>query len=297
MDAGQYDNSHGMDLLLSNNASNTLWILKDLNAGTTGAPVFGVAESDKIVLTTYSTVTGTQNTLSTPAFADVDNDGDLDVLTTVRSTASLFLSWNQSGDEEKLRPTFIGSPDHSGISRPWLTRNGSALTLGAIVDLPVGAPNVNDLYLQVAVFQKAAPPQSTVTDRIGQQVALIDWDTISTQATVDVDCGLHSPVYSYVPPYSTPSDEVRFENLYIVMVRLVALNSSGGIRYAYPADFHGVEAAIGDGNMNYFLSLTEDDPCMVRYSPCTGCSTGDEVGTMTPLPTMPTPAEGPIVIQ
>ena len=297
MDAGDYDGNGTMDLLLSNNASDSLWILQDTYTGSSGAPVF-VADLDDptklFSLDTGSTVSGLQNTLSTPAFADLDNDGDLDVLTTVRATASLFMSWNQEVVESKWVPVLKPGLDANDVARPWLMREGNALTLGALVEVPEGAPAVNDLFLQVAVFSKAAPPTSTITERVGHQVALIDWDTISSEELVAVDCALHSPAYSYSAPYAHPYDEVKFENLYIVMVRYVAL-VNGTIRYTYPASFYGLEASTANGNLDYILGLTEASPVLVGYQPCPSCSTGDELSTMTVMPTMPTPAQGTTV--
>jgi hypothetical protein len=293
MDTGRYDNNTSMDLVLGNNGSNTLWVLKNTS---TGIPAFSTSGSNKVVLT-HDGPTATQNTQAYPCFADIDNDTDFDILYPVRPTSSVFISWNREVfDDSKYVPKFGDIIVTPGAPRPWLYTDGTTLTFGSSLVLPTTPPSAPNLHLQVAVFRKDAPPDQTETERIAELVDLIEWSTISSETEIDINCVLHNPVYSY--PSGSGSQLVQFENLYIVMSRLVSLNTDGSIRYAYPASWQGVEAsAFSDVNEDYFDALSSEPQVIVRHTDCLTCSTGTSVGTMNMLPYLPTAPQGPIVIQ
>jgi hypothetical protein len=306
MDAGPYDDNGTMDLLLSNNASNTLWILKDTNTASSGSPVFSVAPENKVVLTTYSTVTGTQNTQCTPALADFDNDGDLDVLTGVRSTASLFLSWNQKEEESKYRPSIIGVQPTGGVPAPQVQHcSPTSLLAKLTVDPPETWPT-DATHLEIAVFRKATI--NSTTERASAPSLRIPKAQVPAPETTPllITRDFLNTVFSYPgPTYSQPSDEGCFENFYLVYGRWINLNGDGTVQTAYPVSWHGAEASIvppeegfDDSPNAEYLHAMASGSWLPLYYNCCECQSGigNAIGTVTPLPAMPTPPGGPVVV-
>jgi hypothetical protein len=312
MVAGRWDDNDTPDLLLSNNSFNALWLLTNTNNTLSGAPTFDASNTNnpnKIVVTYPSQTTGVQSNQSTPALADIDNDGDLDVLHAVRSTSSLFVYWNGAKHEDDFRPT-IGNEEPSALTAApvindcgWTSALGSKLSVTLPASWPSGAT-----HLEVALFRKESI--GSLTERVSAPSLRFPLPLSIPPGTTTylVYPTLPSPTLSYPGEENPPSKKAKFENFYIVLVRAIGLNpTTGAVRYAFPGSFYGMETSAAlpippaeeSPNADWMHQLPSAGTPMQIYFNCCGClmnGIGEQIGTITPLPDMPTPAEGPIVV-
>jgi hypothetical protein len=218
----------------------------------------------------------------------------------VRLTSELFVRWNKWIDDGtcKVLPLFEDPPV---VSSPWISPlpNTTTLKLELLVDAPshsITDPELLErLYVEVAVFRKQTI--GSETSRVADWTERKPWS--ASTSTYDFEVDLVTPTLSLL--YPEGSDKVRFENLYIVMERLVIRDENDTMTVrALQAAFHGVQTSLANPNSNllYLEDLQSDDSVSLAYVPCNGClGTGELVGTVTPLSVMPDPATGPIIVQ
>jgi hypothetical protein len=296
MDAGSYKDEAGLgstpgtvDLILSLDSTNKLWIL--LNEPNASGPAFSLSSTRKLVLTYPSPSTGVQGNEATPVLEDADHDGDLDVLFPVRLTSSLHVNLNQQVIEDKQRPKIPVPGATTTTQVPSIySAPDSSLSLGVLVD-PAGTVPSGATHLELAVFRKETI--SSKTERVSAWSVRIPLPLGSAYH----DLALPNPVPSPagVLPLS-PSNVARFENFFIVLKRYVKLVNGDVVR-AFPGSFHGLETSAFPNNELYMESFTPSVELKCFYGGCPGCQTGDEIGTLTLLPSMPTPPDGPVIVQ
>jgi hypothetical protein len=321
MDAAPYDGNDSMDLLLGNNATNTLWVLK--NTSEAGTPAFTVNSQDpaKLEILTYeSPVSGVQSNLAYPALADIDLDGDCDVLHAERWDSQLFIYRNPTAN---TTPT-LATPDleHLTTSTSIYVDENWVRNLSASVAIPTVWPS-SATHLEIASFRKADSGSSN-TERISAPSFRFARATYEGSPEMYVTLPLDDPALTYPDPDPCPApprNNGRFDNLYIYMLRFINVNpATGAVRWASGASFYGLEAQQGidlptpappvieypSDNENFLLGLmTSEEPGYVVFlcDPCDDCNQpliptgiGNEIGTIAPLPGLPNPASGPIVV-
>jgi len=316
MDVAPFDGNGSMDVLLGNNASNTLWVLKNTSESSTPAFTVDVTDSTKTEVLTYaSPVSGVQSNLAYPLFADVDLDGDCDVLHPERWSSMLFIHRNSTIDAAGVSAA-VYTPDkeHLTIGTSIQPDSEGNLTFHASVAHPEVWPT-GATHLEIAVFRKDSI--SAETGRTA--VRVLRYSKAQCQDPelggnpMPVEIPLDDP--DLVPPGSNPppSAQARFDNFYIFLVRLVSVNpSTGAVRWASQGLFYGLEAQPGEplaepdppvieeasDNELYLLSLMSQEVeagyVVFLCETCQGI--GNEIGTVAPLPDMPDPASGPLVI-
>jgi hypothetical protein len=289
-----------VDLLLSIDATNKLWVLLN-DADVAAPPAFSLDAAHKKVFEYPSTTTGAQSNQAQPALIDFDNDGDLDILHPVRLTSSLFVHWNKTVNEALFRPGVMNDPGNLEAAPViWEIPSSSSLNLRVLATQPETEPDpIGYRYIEVAVFRKDSI--AATTERVADGVWRVPYDPQAETYLFDVE--LENPELSAptIPP--ADGEPVRFENFYILMERVVYRNASNTetLRVLSPR-FHGVQTSTANCsqtycNQEYLDDEADGDPLALTFVACPGCHTyGVAVGTVTPLPLMPTPPASPVIV-